>query len=96
MSPPVFDEREGECERERAAGGERGREDEPAIGELVDRGLRYQLEEQRRQGEIDDEDVEPAMRLLVLPPDLSGQEAEKDHAEERQSESGDFRHAIRG
>jgi hypothetical protein len=66
--------------------------DEAPFGHLLERRARHELKEQRRQRDIDDEDVEPAQRLDRQPGEARGDASEQDHAEERQQKGDDAGH----
>jgi hypothetical protein len=59
---------------------------------LFDRRAGNQLEEERRQRDIDDEGVHPAQRLDGLAGDAGDQGAEKDHPEKGQDKTDNVRH----
>jgi hypothetical protein len=63
------------------------------LGEFLDRRLGDDVEEQRRQGDIDQEEIQPREPGTGNPGDLSGQETEEDHAEERQGQRKNVKHA---
>jgi hypothetical protein len=94
--PAVPYDGEGEGNPEGRAGRQCRRQNEPAVGELLQRRPGDQLEEHGRQGEIENEDVEPGEIRLGAPPEPPGEKAQEDQPEERQRETRDFNHAGSG
>ncbi len=84
----------GEDQRKDDIGRAHAGQDEIGTGKLFHRRARYQLEEERRQRQVDDERVQPAHRLARMVDESRRQVAEKDEAEERQHQTRDFRHDL--
>ena len=89
------DQRDDEHQREHRISRKRGRDDEPPLGELFDRRLGQQVEENSAgSADIDDEAVHPAERLDRLARDAGGDEPQRDQPEERQNQADNACHAL--
>ena len=94
MSPRDSSTDAHEHHREDQVGRKHRAEDEAPFGQLLDRRLGEQLEEQGRQRDVDDEGVHPAERFDRLAGDPRNQEADEDQAEERYDQTDDVGHCV--
>jgi len=84
---------QGERQRQDQEGAERGRKDEAGVVELLERGLRQDAKEQRRQRQIDDEKIHPGQTAVGDAFVPSAGKSEEDQAEIGQREVEDVDHS---